>query len=72
MSKTVEACYIEFGKIIQRKRIHLGMTQVRFSAAFKINRVQLSKLENGQARMTFHDAIRISRQLKINLNGLLK
>jgi hypothetical protein len=32
--QTVEACYIEFGKIIQRKRIHLGMTTGKIFSGF--------------------------------------
>ena len=68
----IEPCYIELGKIIQRKRIRLGMTQVKFAKEFKINRVQLTKLENGKSRIMLHDVIRIAKKTKINLNGILK
>ena len=68
----IEDCYKQLGLIIQRKRIHMGMTQEKFAKAHKINRVTLCNLELGKARIMLHDVVRIAKVLNLNLNGLIK
>ncbi|MGZ3796488.1 MAG: helix-turn-helix domain-containing protein [Pseudobdellovibrionaceae bacterium] len=68
----LDESYIEFGRIIRRKRLRLGLTQTKAAKVFKINRVSLAKLESGKQRILLHDAVRIAKLCKINLNGLVK
>jgi transcriptional regulator with XRE-family HTH domain len=62
----------KLGKIIQKRRLELGLSQEKLGQISKLHRTYISLLERGLRSPTITTTIKVAKALNLNISELLK